>query len=92
VMATPTKRVYCICRMRSTSSSLSPPCPPEPTDCFDIVVARFSRRRRRRRASNPPPFTAIKSIGCPRRATIAPPSHHLRVARSGIPVCRVDGC
>ena len=71
--------------------SLSPPCSPEPIDRFDVVVARSSHWRRRRRASNPPPFTAIKSDDRPRRATIALPSHHLGVERSGIPVRHVDG-
>ena len=32
-----------------------------------------------------------QSVGRPHRTTIVPPSHHLGVARSGIPVCRVDG-
>ena len=50
-----------------------------------------SHRRRHRRASDTPPFTAIESVGCPRRATTVPPSRHLGVARSGIPVRRVDG-
>ena len=73
------------------SSSLSPPCPPELTDRFDVVLARSSHRRHRHRVSDTPPFTAIESVGRPRRATIIPPSHHLGVARSGIPVRCVDG-
>ncbi len=56
-----------------TSLSSSPPCPHEPTDHFDVVVAGSSHRCCRCCAGDSPPVTAIEGVDHPRRATIAPP-------------------